>query len=113
MEGEEVAKEASERGNERKRGKTKSRVSDVRAPQGRKSSSAPAPLEPGEWCRREGIKGKYYHIKNKYVCSNCGLTGHVKSTCSRPLGSMDTSLEAQGWQVMKLSSRTFLFVSLC
>ena len=113
VEGEEVAKEASERGNERKRGKTKSRVSDVRAPQGRKSSSAPAPLEPGEWCRREGVKGKYYHIKNKYVCNNCGLTGHVKSTCSRPLGSMDTSLEAQGWQVMKLSSRTFLFVSLC
>ena len=112
-EGEEVGKEASGRGNERKRGKTKSRVSDVRAPQGRKSSSAPAPLEPGEWCRRDGVKGKYYHIKNKYVCSNCGLTGHVKSTCSRPLGSMDTSLEAQGWQVMKLSSRAFLFVSLC
>ena len=76
-----------------------------RAPQGRKSRDDPAPLAEGEWCRRDGVKGKYYQIRHKYVCNNCGHSGHVKSTCRAPLHTMDKALEAQGWQVIVVARK--------
>eukprot|EP00960_Hanusia_phi_P018408 542789-Hanusia_phi.AAC.3 len=36
----------------------------------------------GDWCRREGVGGKYYKVQNKYLCNNCGASGHVKRTCT-------------------------------
>ena len=94
----------SEEGRQERRGVARTRPR-ARALQGRKSWNNPAPLAPGEWCRRDGVKGKYYQTQGKYLCNNCGAAGHVKSTCPHPVGLMDRALEALGWQVLAVARK--------
>jgi len=63
--------------------------------------SLPPPLSPS----LHTIPRRYYQIRNKYLCNNCGAPGHVRRTCDRPLHYMDKKLQALGWQVIAVSRK--------
>lgn len=83
-----AAKAGGERGSSRSASKD-----------GTKDAEASKTMPRGAWCRREGVKGKYYSTQGKYLCNNCGRSGHVRSTCDMPDKVLDTALETLGWQV--------------
>ena len=47
-------------------------------------------------------RGRYYEVRNKYICNNCGDRGHTRGRCEAPPRLLDAALEALGWQVTEI-----------